>query len=212
MEEVKIFDSDGQLKDILEACVNIPNVREGVTIGLSSEDYDFASGMKSFAIPCRELTIKKAQLNKMFTGINLNNQYLRNIRDLTIQGRFRKTPSVHKEVKEFATFLSLNFPNLENLNITFLLKYGYRNYYWDWNDTRMANSFKVLRHDIKGCICFKILNKELKNVNLTKYPDVQRSEEEYYKIFAINGNLTFKMSYWYEAEESEPEYYNSDYY
>uniref|UniRef100_A0A914PIH3 Uncharacterized protein n=1 Tax=Panagrolaimus davidi TaxID=227884 RepID=A0A914PIH3_9BILA len=209
MAEVKICDSDEQLEDILEACVNIPHVREGVTIGLSSEDYDFASAMKSFAIPCRKLTIKKAQLNKMFTGINLNNQYLRNIRDLKIQGRFRMTPSVHKEVKEFASLLSLNFPNLENLNIMFLLKYGNRDYYWDWNDTRMANYFKVLRHDIKGCICFKILNEELEDINHTKYPDVQESDAEYYKIFPINDNLTFKMAYWYEVEESE--YYDSEY-
>uniref|UniRef100_A0A914QP34 DUF38 domain-containing protein n=1 Tax=Panagrolaimus davidi TaxID=227884 RepID=A0A914QP34_9BILA len=209
MVKVKIFDFDGQLMEILEACVNIPNVREGVTIGLSDEDYNFASAMKSFAIPCHKLTIKKTQLNKMFTGINLNNQYLRNIRDLTIQGRFRKTPSFQKEMKEFASFLSLNFPNLENLNIIFLNKYGCQNYYWDWNDTKMANYFKVLGQDIKGYICFKILNEELEDINYTKYPDVQESDKEYYKIFPINDNLTFKMAYWGEDEESE--YYGSEY-
>uniref|UniRef100_A0AC35FUR6 Uncharacterized protein n=1 Tax=Panagrolaimus sp. PS1159 TaxID=55785 RepID=A0AC35FUR6_9BILA len=164
--------------------------------------------MKSFAIPCRKLTIKKTQLNKMFTGINLNNPYLRNIRDLKIQGRFRMTPSFQKEVKEFASFLSLNFPNLENLDVIFVLKHGYKDYHWNWNDIRIANYFKVLRQDIGGCICFKIINKKLENINRTKYPDVQESDEEYYKIFPIKGNLTFKMAYWYEPEESE--YYNSD--
>uniref|UniRef100_A0AC34FMV2 Uncharacterized protein n=1 Tax=Panagrolaimus sp. ES5 TaxID=591445 RepID=A0AC34FMV2_9BILA len=214
MKEVNIQDSDKQLKAILEACVNIPNVQDGVTIRLCSF-YDFSEGIKAFAIPCRKLTIKKAYFNTMYRGNNLYNPHLRNIRDLAIEGRFRKTSSIHKELKEFTAFIASNFPNLETLNINFLLKNHRSDYYWNWNDSRMANFFKTLPYGIRGCICFKIVNQELEGINRAKYPDVQENTEGHYKIFPVTNNLSFKLVYWYDVKARQREFedyaWDSDY-
>uniref|UniRef100_A0AC34FMJ6 Uncharacterized protein n=1 Tax=Panagrolaimus sp. ES5 TaxID=591445 RepID=A0AC34FMJ6_9BILA len=214
MKELNIQDPKKQLKAILEACVNIPNVENGVTIELCS-NYNFTKQMKAFAIPCRKLTIKNAYFNYMHHGKKFDNSHLRNIRDLTIEGTSFKTDAFFKNFKEFAAFISLNFPNLETLNINFLFKNGCESYYWDWNDNRMADAFKSLPTDIKGCICFKILNCCLEYIDHVKYPDVHE-DSEYFKIFPVTNNLTFKLAYWYDykvhkGKHSDYSGYSSDY-
>uniref|UniRef100_A0A914XWD3 Uncharacterized protein n=1 Tax=Panagrolaimus superbus TaxID=310955 RepID=A0A914XWD3_9BILA len=67
LKEVNIQDVDKQLSVIFEACVNIPNVVDGVTIQLCS-NYNFSKQIKAFAIPSRKLTIKNAYFNYFYHG------------------------------------------------------------------------------------------------------------------------------------------------